>query len=60
MDKILITPVKGSGMDPYEIEGKLTWDYFPGCGLYYYIDGRSYPEQIVTVLEEDKKHKQND
>jgi len=55
MAKLLITPVASSGVDPFVVEGRLSKRYCPGYGLIYYInDCASYPEEIVTVLDEDK------
>lgn len=52
MAKILVTPVATSGVDPFEVEGnKLTYVDYADDGRIYYIDGRSFPERIVTVLE---------
>ena len=52
MAKILVTPVAESGVPPKEYEGTLTYRYFQGDGGVYYIAGDSFPEEIVTVLEE--------
>ena len=53
MAKILVTPVKSSGVAPYEVAGStLTSKVFDGEKIYY-IAGRSFPECIVTVLEAD-------
>lgn len=52
MAKILVTPVN-SQFSTQTIEGKLEWKYFPEDGLIYYIQGRSFPANIVTIIEEN-------
>ena len=51
MSKILVTPVKTSGIAPYEVSGDLIIKTFDGEKIYY-IGGRSFPESIVTVLND--------
>ena len=53
MVKVKITPVKASGVAPYEISGTLTSKVFNGERIYY-IAGQSFPASIVTVLEAEK------
>lgn len=51
MSRILITPLT-SNIEPFEVEGTLTTKEIDGS-LIYYIGGRSFPAEIVTVMEED-------
>lgn len=52
MAKILVTPVN-SQFPTQTIEGKLECKYFPGNELIYYIQGQSFPANIVTIIEEN-------
>lgn len=52
MAKILVTPINPQ-FPIQTIEGKLESKYFPKDGLIYYIQGRSFPANIVTIIEED-------
>ena len=53
MAKILVTPVKSSGVPPFEVIGNtLTSKIFDGKKIYY-IGGRSFCAEIVTILEGD-------
>lgn len=54
MAKVLITPVKSSGVEPYELEGTLTSKVFDGETIYY-IAGGSYPAEIVTILKDENQ-----
>lgn len=50
--KILVTPVASSGIAPFEVCGQtLTSKHFDDCGTIYYIAGRSFMAEIVTILE---------
>lgn len=51
MSKILVTPVKQSGVEPYEVVGTLSEKCFH-YGKVYYIAGQSFPAEIVTIIEE--------
>lgn len=52
MAKILVTPVASSGVKPFFMEGEtLTAKTFQNGGLIYYIAGKSFPAEIVKVLE---------
>lgn len=47
-----ITPVKSSGIEPFDIIGEVIYkDFEYDCRIYYCAD-RSFPEQIVEVLYE--------
>ena len=54
MAKVLITPIKSSGIKPFELTGELTSKYFDEDGLIYYINDRSFPANIVTILESEE------
>jgi hypothetical protein len=54
MARVLITPVKSSEVEPFEVSGKLTSKVINGEQIFY-IGGRSYPESIVTILQADEK-----
>lgn len=54
MSKILITLVESSGIEPFEVEGKMTCEIVgKERQRIYYIGGSSYPAE--TVLEDDTK-----
>lgn len=54
MSRVLITPIKSQycNAEPFELQGRLTSKYFDNDGLIYYIAGQSFPESIVTILED--------
>lgn len=52
MSRILITPLT-SNIEPFVVEGVLTSKLVDGS-LIYYIGDRSFPAEIVTVLEEER------
>jgi len=58
MAKIIVTPIAESGVAPYEVEGELTHKWFNTKNWWeaykvYYINGESYPAEIVTVISND-------
>lgn len=57
MARILITPVKSEycNFEPFELEGKLKVIDHGDLGKFYMMKNQSFPEKIVTVLEEDKE-----
>lgn len=54
MARVLITPVNRS-VRPFEVEGVLTWKYYPKEGKIYYINGSSYPDNTVKILDRESE-----
>lgn len=52
MAKILVTPAAESGVSPFTEVGKLSSKESTQDGKTHYINGRSYPAAIVTIVDE--------
>lgn len=48
--KVLVSPVKSSGIEPFEETGVCLYKPDTSC---WYINGRSYSEAIVTILRDE-------
>ena len=52
---MLITPIKTSGIEPFEITGE--WLYKPDTGCWY-GQGRSFPRAICRILCDEAERKE--